>query len=67
MKHVIWSNEDLRLEDFIGQIEEAYPDASEAEKYQLMQEINNDFLDVLKSVSSLNLKKMHKRHMCSRS
>ena len=45
MKHVIWSNEDLRLEDFIGQIEEAYPDASEAEKYQLMQEINDDFLD----------------------
>ena len=44
-RHVIWSNYDLDYEDFRDQIEEAYPEASEAERFQLMHEINDDFLD----------------------
>lgn len=43
-RHVIWSNYDLDFEDWRDDLEAEYPDKSEDELYQLMYEINSDYL-----------------------
>ena len=44
-KRVIWSNEDLDLEDWREDLQAQYPEASEDELYRRMVEINADYLD----------------------
>ena len=43
--HLIWSNYHLDLDDWRDDLLEEYPDASETELYQLMQERNDSYLD----------------------
>lgn len=43
-RHVIWSNYNLVFEDWREDLEAEYPDKSEDELYQLMYEINSDYL-----------------------
>lgn len=43
--HLIWSNYHLDLDDWRDDLLEEYPDAGEAELYQLMQERNDSYLD----------------------
>ena len=43
-KHVIWSNIDLDLKDWIDDLKADYPDLSEEEHYAMMVERNNEFL-----------------------
>lgn len=43
--HLIWSNYNLDLDDWREDLLEEYPDASESELYQLMDERNNSYLD----------------------
>ena len=42
---LIWSNYHLDLDDWRDDLLEEYPDAGEAELYQLMQERNDSYLD----------------------
>lgn len=42
--HLIWSNHDLDLDDWREELLEQYPDATETELYQLMQETNEAYL-----------------------
>lgn len=42
--HVIWSNIDLNLEDWKEDLAEDYPDADDYELYQIMVDMNNDYL-----------------------
>lgn len=44
-RHVIWSDVNLDLDDWREDLEENYPGSSDEEKYQLMYEINGDYLD----------------------
>lgn len=44
-EHRIWSNYDLRYEDWASDLESEYPDLSEDERYLKMLEINADYLD----------------------
>lgn len=44
-RHIIWSNFVLNYEDWKADLEENYPDLSEAERIVLMYKINNDYLD----------------------
>ena len=43
--HLIWSNYNLDLDDWREDLLEEYPDASESELYQLMDERNSGYLD----------------------
>lgn len=43
--HLIWSNYNLDLDDWREDLLEEYPDASESELYQLMDEHNSGYLD----------------------
>ena len=43
-RHVIWSNHNLDFEDWRDDLEAEYPDKTEDELYQLMYEINSDYL-----------------------
>ena len=43
--HLIWSNYNLDLDDWREDLLEEYPDASESELYQLMDERNSSYLD----------------------
>ena len=42
--HLIWSHSDLNYEDWRESLEAEYPELTEDERYQLMQEMNNDYL-----------------------
>ena len=42
--HLIWTNYGLDYEDYKDQLDEDYPDLSDAEKEQMMYELNNDYL-----------------------
>lgn len=44
-RHVIWSNINLNYEDWRADLEEDHPDLSEDERYELMYQINADYLD----------------------
>ena len=43
--HIIWSNRDLNYDDWKADLEADYPDLSDNERYALMYEINNGYLD----------------------
>lgn len=43
--HVIWSNRDLDYDDWKDDLEAQYPDLSDSERYALMYEINNGYLE----------------------
>jgi hypothetical protein len=43
-KHIIWSNNDLNYEDWKDDLEDYYPDATDDERYELMYDINDDYL-----------------------
>jgi len=43
--HVIWSNRDLDYDDWKDDLEAEYPDLSDNERYALMYEINNGYLE----------------------
>lgn len=42
--HIIWTNYDLNYEDWKDDLEDYYPEATEEERYELMYEINDDYL-----------------------
>ena len=44
-RHVIWGNIDLDLDDWRDDLAAEYPDLSEERLYELMYEINADYLD----------------------
>ena len=44
-RHVIWTNYNLDFDDWKDDLEEYYPELSEAELYEKMYEVNNDYLD----------------------
>lgn len=44
-RHIIWSNHDLNYEDWKYDLEAEYPDLSDDERYSLMYDINNGYLD----------------------
>ena len=44
MKHSIWSNHNLKLEDWRDDLLEEYPNASEAKLKKLMEDTNEDYL-----------------------
>ena len=43
-RHIIWSNENLDLDDWRDDLQEQYPDCSEDELYRIMCETNADYL-----------------------
>lgn len=43
-RHIIWSN-DIDYDDWREDLEEQYPDLTEAERMDLMYELNGDYLD----------------------
>ena len=43
-RHIIWSN-DIDYDDWREDLEEQYPDRTEAERMALMYELNGDYLD----------------------
>lgn len=43
-RHIIWSN-DIDYDDWREELEEQYPDLTEAERMELMYELNSDYLD----------------------
>ena len=43
--HIIWSNRDLDYDDWKADLEADYPELSENERYALMYEINNSYLE----------------------
>ena len=43
-RHIIWSNENLDLDDWREDLQEQYPDCSEDELYRIMCETNADYL-----------------------
>ena len=43
-RHIIWSN-DIAYDDWREDLEEQYPDLTEAERMELMYELNGDYLD----------------------
>ena len=43
--HLIWSNYDLDYSDLKDDLEENYPELSEDERFDIMYEQNNDYLD----------------------
>ena len=43
-RHIIWSNENLDLDDWREDLQEHYPDCSEDELYRIMCETNADYL-----------------------
>ena len=43
-RHIIWTN-DLDYDDWKADLESEYPDLTENERYELMYEINGDYLD----------------------
>ena len=43
-RHVVWSNENLNLEDWRADLEEEYPGYSDDELYEIMCETNADYL-----------------------
>ena len=43
-RHIIWTN-DLDYDDWKADLESEYPDLTENERYELMHEINGDYLD----------------------
>ena len=43
-RHIIWSNENLDLDDWREDLREQYPDCSEDELYRIMCETNADYL-----------------------
>ena len=43
-RHIIWSN-DIDYDDWREDLEEQYPDLTEAERMELMYELNGDYLD----------------------
>ena len=45
MKRTIWSNLNLNLDDWKDFFDEEYPDMNEDERYDMMYEINNSYLD----------------------
>lgn len=44
-RHIIWSNRDLDYEDWKADLEADYPELSESERYSMMYEINNSYLE----------------------
>lgn len=44
-RHIIWSDMNLHLDDWREDLRENYPDISEDELYEMMCEINADYLD----------------------
>ena len=42
--HLIWSNYHLDLDDWRTALLEDHPDAAESELYQMMYDLNNDYL-----------------------
>lgn len=44
-RHIIWSNHELDYEDWKDNLEKEYPDLSDDERYSLMYEINDGYLD----------------------
>lgn len=43
-RHIIWSNENLDLDDWREDLQEQYPDCSEDELYRIMCETNAEYL-----------------------
>ena len=43
-KHIIWTNYDLNYEDWREDLEEEYPDFTEEKIYEIMYEMNDDYL-----------------------
>lgn len=43
-RDIIWSN-DIDYDDWREELEEQYPDLTEAERMELMYELNGDYLD----------------------
>ena len=43
-KHIIWSNENLDLDDWRADLQEQYPDCSDDELYEIMCETNAEYL-----------------------
>jgi hypothetical protein len=44
-RHLIWSNYDLDYDDWKDDLEAEYPEMTDDERYELMHEINGDYLD----------------------
>lgn len=44
-RNVIWSNWELNLEDWKDYLEEEYPNADEDKQYEIMDELNDMYLD----------------------
>lgn len=43
-RHVVWSNENLDLEDWRADLEEEYPGYSDDELYEIMCDTNSSYL-----------------------
>ena len=43
-RHVVWSNENLNLEDWRADLEEEYPGYSDDELYEIMCDTNSSYL-----------------------
>lgn len=43
-RHIIWTNTDLDYDDWRQELEQEYPELSEAERIELMYELNSEYL-----------------------
>ena len=65
-RHVVWSNENLDLEDWRADLEEEYPGYSDDELYEIMCETNSSYLSDERV--NLNIQLSHSRkNLCLRS
>ena len=54
-EYVIWSNESLEWEDWVEAFEEDYSDASDEKKFELMNDLNNDYLEEERYLMDINV------------
>lgn len=54
-EYVIWSNESLEWEDWVEAFEEDYSDASDEKKFELMNELNNAYLEEERYLMDVNV------------
>ena len=59
-RHIIWSN-DIDYDDWREDLEEQYPDLTEAERMELMYELNGDYLDDERSNLDMHCTSKHRR------
>ena len=66
-RHIIWSNENLDLDDWREDLQEQYPDCSEDELYRIMCETNAEYLsDERVNLNSQTYSEQADFHLCGR-